>query len=507
MGGAGRGRGRGVQEESPPRKRARIALVSDAAGAAGRGAAAAAPRGRGRGRGLHGAEDHLGFENYDDYEAEDQHSEDGGPHGGSDWSSDSSGLPRWLRAAGGAAPAAGTPELPPADPAGAPAEQDRLFAQLSAALERHFDNLKCTDAQAQQRLRFLRSVERIIQNRLPGSKLALFGSSVTGLAKASSDLDATVLVPSEGDSKEDSLRVLQRLISPLRGMARVDFISRARVPILKCQANGPDGLHFDISCNRPCGPCNAAIIRHFVRSDSRVAPVLFYAQELLSKAGVRDSVHGMLSSFSLNVSLIHFLQVGVQPPVLPFSRWAASAEGADPSNFAVAAGTVAGRGSGPNTDGVGSLLIGYLQWWLDAVQEARSGGCRVWVDIRDESLRQGRPPRWTGPPADGRADRWGVAIVNPVDGSHNVTGGLQANAWRRIEDTLGHLVDVLCDGSLRPPFSSDAVVAAIADRTGDYGFGQPFADRRMAGRQRQRRERKWDRGGGGGWGGGRKRKR
>ncbi|CAB4069346.1 PAPD4 [Lepeophtheirus salmonis] len=130
----------------------------------------------------------------------------------------------------------------------------------------------------------------------PRTLVMIFGSSLNGLARKGSDLDISIYCP----SFNNQLNLLSTLRKWLRvnwaeGSVRDVLLIPAKVPILKFTnvSHSGERTEVDISCNDPTGIPWAA------------------------NYGINDAKDMTLSSFTLLLMLIHYLQIGVSPPVLP----------------------------------------------------------------------------------------------------------------------------------------------------------------------------------------------
>ncbi|KAJ9460371.1 Poly(A) RNA polymerase gld-2 [Diplonema papillatum] len=321
--------------------------------------------------------------------------------------------------------------------------------RLSAAIQSyHEDSILSKEASA-RRDEFVAEIRKHSETMFPEGRLLVFGSSATGLCTHNSDIDVSLLVHPDADPKT----ILRSLKYPISRFARVQFIQNARVPILKCVGKSVP-LQFDVSCNRPEGGWNAAIVRNFLSREPRVSPILFYLHELFARAGIKNSRFQLLSAFSINVSFIHYLQAVAEPSILPYFRWQVPALDSDfrTSEASLNEASETMLKPGVNTDSMAQLLVGYLQWLRGKVRKATSNYSKTdWIDIRHSSDRGSTP----------RADS-GVGMVNPVDGSHNITSNVKRRQWEKIDETLAALCEKLsaATGSLDPTVVGRAVSGA-----------------------------------------------
>uniref|UniRef100_A0A0K2TIH6 Uncharacterized protein n=1 Tax=Lepeophtheirus salmonis TaxID=72036 RepID=A0A0K2TIH6_LEPSM len=154
----------------------------------------------------------------------------------------------------------------------------------------------------------------------PRTLVMIFGSSLNGLARKGSDLDISIYCP----SFNNQLNLLSTLRKWLRvnwaeGSVRDVLLIPAKVPILKFTnvSHSGERTEVDISCNDPTGIRNSHLLFSYNKLDYRVKPLYFVIKAWAANYGINDAKDMTLSSFTLLLMLIHYLQIGVSPPVLP----------------------------------------------------------------------------------------------------------------------------------------------------------------------------------------------
>jgi len=160
------------------------------------------------------------------------------------------------------------------------------------------------------------------------------GSTVNRLGTRGSDMDLVFVdddnytrnnlnsaEPSEGELRCDAILVLGLVQQALQKMPFVQTISfiHARQPILKLDLNLPyDGMRIDIGYNK-IGVYNSHLLRYFSRVDTRFLEMVTFLKMWATHEDVKvvDPHSGMLSSYVLTLMVVHFLQCGISPPILP----------------------------------------------------------------------------------------------------------------------------------------------------------------------------------------------
>ncbi|XP_042343922.1 poly(A) RNA polymerase GLD2 [Plectropomus leopardus] len=147
------------------------------------------------------------------------------------------------------------------------------------------------------------------------ARLYLTGSSMNGLGCRSSDADLCLVL--EANKRTDvlhALSVLQRLFKSLTYVEKTQLI-RAKVPILRFRERGSD-LEFDLNINNTVGIRNTFLLRSYAYADLRVRPMILVIKKWARHHRINDASKGTLSSYTLVLMVLHYLQT-LKEPVLP----------------------------------------------------------------------------------------------------------------------------------------------------------------------------------------------
>lgn len=90
---------------------------------------------------------------------------------------------------------------------------------------------------------------------------------------------------------------------------------RAKVPIVKFR-DKVSGVEFDLNVNNVVGIRNTFLLRTYAQIESRVRPLVLVVKRWASHHGINDASRGTLSSYSLVLMVLHYLQT-LPEPVLP----------------------------------------------------------------------------------------------------------------------------------------------------------------------------------------------
>ncbi|KAH0548895.1 hypothetical protein KQX54_004058 [Cotesia glomerata] len=158
-----------------------------------------------------------------------------------------------------------------------------------------------------------------IKTIYPRYSLFLVGSTMNGFGACTSDVDICLVVQNtEIILRERALAHLEEVKACL---SYCDFIQNlelihAKVPILKFR-DGIQNLEVDLNCNNAVGVRNTHMLHCYSRIDWRVRPLVLVVKLWAQAQDINDAKNMTISSYSLVLMVIHFLQCGVTPAVLP----------------------------------------------------------------------------------------------------------------------------------------------------------------------------------------------
>ncbi|KPP77957.1 poly(A) RNA polymerase GLD2-like [Scleropages formosus] len=188
---------------------------------------------------------------------------------------------------------------------------DKLSQQILAlfqACQQQNDDLEKKErcrAQLQKEIRAL----------FPHSTVYLAGSTLNGFGSRSSDADLCLVIKDGSvDQRTDAVYILsliRKLLYRLSYIERPQLI-RAKVPILKFR-DKVSGVEFDLNVNNIVGIRNTFLLRTYAYIESRVRPIILVIKKWARYRGINDASRGTLSSYSLVLMVLHYLQ----KPVIP----------------------------------------------------------------------------------------------------------------------------------------------------------------------------------------------
>lgn len=167
-------------------------------------------------------------------------------------------------------------------------------------------------------------LQREIQLLFPQSRLFLVGSSLNGFGARSSDGDLCLVVKEEPcffqvNQKTEARHILtflhKHFCTRLSGYIERPQLIRAKVPIVKFR-DKVSCMEFDLNVNNTVGIRNTFLLRTYAYLENRVRPLVLVIKKWASHHEINDASRGTLSSYSLVLMVLHYLQT-LPEPILP----------------------------------------------------------------------------------------------------------------------------------------------------------------------------------------------
>ncbi|GFR03716.1 poly(A) RNA polymerase gld-2 homolog A [Trichonephila clavata] len=191
--------------------------------------------------------------------------------------------------------------------------------QLSMEMWKLFHQNRQTEDVFNKKMTLRDKLHNILRERFPNCGLYVVGSSMTGLGVKSSDIDmCLMLTDSEVDQQKEAIKILHSvkyLFHKYKFLYDMQVIY-AKVPILKF-AEIESGIEVDLNINNTIGIRNTQLLSSYARTDKRLPPLVVLAKIWARHHGINDAKNNSLSSYSIVLMVIHYLQYRCQPPVLP----------------------------------------------------------------------------------------------------------------------------------------------------------------------------------------------
>ncbi|XP_053670634.1 poly(A) RNA polymerase gld-2 homolog A-like [Anopheles nili] len=201
---------------------------------------------------------------------------------------------------------------------------DKCDILLSRTIWERFFFAQQTEAKYLKKMQLWRELYICIKKGFPKYSLYLVGSTITGFGADNSDVDMCLVsrsIPSEYDTRVEALfnlsLVKEHLIKHLASSNFTNFsLIQAKVPILRFE-DTKNGIVIDLNFNNCVGIRNTHLLYCYSQMDWRVRPLVLAVKLWAQHHNINDAKNMTISSYSLVLMVIHFLQYGTNPPVLP----------------------------------------------------------------------------------------------------------------------------------------------------------------------------------------------
>ena len=120
----------------------------------------------------------------------------------------------------------------------------------------------------------------------------------------------------------------------------------------------------DLSVNNPTAARNTHLLYCYSQLDYRVRPLVLAVKLWAKKNNINEARFQTLSSYTLSLMMIHYLQTGVSPPVLPcLQRTHSNIFNPNSDIFNLPYNVPQYKSD--NKDSIGKLFVGFFQYFSD----------------------------------------------------------------------------------------------------------------------------------------------
>lgn len=299
------------------------------------------------------------------------------------------------------------------------------YSLLSAQIQEKFKTNRQTSEIYEKKDQWRAEMESIIRELYPRCRLVLSGSSANGFGSIRSDIDLVLCFEGSAMTSASTLRTIDSLFTrnPRRFQTEVIAHGRVRVPIIKLE-DREKSCETDISVENWCSIRNAFVLRCYSECDPRVKPLVMVIKLWAQNAGITDAKLKRLAGFAVVLLVIHYLQVGCDPPVAPalqqlFPQVFPISNNAHIDMLTADIPQQIRSFKSDNTQSLGELLIGFFQYfssfdWNKTIS-IRAGNTRP-TAMHDKI--------WRGPY---------IRLEDPSDGGNVTRAVFDAYEFRRIK--------------------------------------------------------------------------
>ncbi|XP_053405452.1 poly(A) RNA polymerase GLD2-like isoform X2 [Mercenaria mercenaria] len=198
------------------------------------------------------------------------------------------------------------------------AVKDNINDKVTEGIWQYFEAYRQSDDIYRAKVDLRDALYVIFKDVFPYSGLYIVGSSMSGFATRSSDMDLCLMLSQQPiDGKREAVEILMAIQKCLRRcrFVRRSQVIRARVPILKFE-DYDNGVECDLNINNSVGIRNTHLLRYYAAMDWRVRPLVLFTKRWARFHDINDASKKTISSYSLCLMVLHYLQYGCNPPVL-----------------------------------------------------------------------------------------------------------------------------------------------------------------------------------------------
>lgn len=244
------------------------------------------------------------------------------------------------------------------------------WTSVSAALWAHYQEHRHSEDLLERKLELHKRLLGKLRTLFPECGLYIVGSSLTGFGSRKSDADMCLVISNDQDDQQPpATTILNRVARLLRKtgwcVGGRPQVIRAKVPIVRFRDHAT-GVEVDMNVNNVVGLRNTRLLRCYAQLDPRTAPLVLAVKAWASGHNINEAKHGTLSSYSLALMVIQYLQCGCEPAVLP------SLQKMQPDRFCSEGDVRLLRlGEAPppwrsaNTQSLGALFVGFLDFFAN----------------------------------------------------------------------------------------------------------------------------------------------
>uniref|UniRef100_A0A0N5ATF7 PAP-associated domain-containing protein n=1 Tax=Syphacia muris TaxID=451379 RepID=A0A0N5ATF7_9BILA len=248
----------------------------------------------------------------------------------------------------------------------------------------HLKSLQ-TDLMLSRKLHLRDALYYSIATTFPMCGLYVVGSSLNGFGSNSSDMDLCLMITDkELDQRVEAATILENVMDSLKNGCYIRELQLipAKIPILRIKFKPPYAdIVVDLNANNSVSIRNTHLLSYYSAYDWRVRPLVSVVKEWAKRRDINDANRSSFTSYSLVLMVIHYLQCGVKPAILP------SLQVAYPKRFGPDVDVRTLNASAPLEDlpgiphnvspavTVGDLLIGFFHYYafeFDYINDAIS---------------------------------------------------------------------------------------------------------------------------------------
>ncbi|XP_052797071.1 poly(A) RNA polymerase gld-2 homolog A-like [Mya arenaria] len=321
-----------------------------------------------------------------------------------------------------------------------PASKNDTNANITAEIWKYFERNKQSDSMYERKVDLRNALYAVFKEVFPYSGLYMVGSSMSGFATQTSDMDLCLMVTAQQiEGKKEAVEILIAIQNALRRSKFVQQsqVIRAKVPILKFK-DSLRSIECDLNINNPVGIRNTHLLRYYASMDWRVRPLVLFVKKWARFHDINDASKQTVSSYSLCLMVLHYLQAGCKPPVLDSVQKLYPDLfnfGDDVRNLQM---NVKIEFKSENTDSLGDLFLGFLKYYTHEFDfESDVASVRQGIRLPVHLVKT-----WTRP---AELTMWKcLKVEEPFDKSNTARSCYDEATFARVQRVIARSYRTLC---------------------------------------------------------------
>ncbi|EFN85249.1 Poly(A) RNA polymerase gld-2-like protein A [Harpegnathos saltator] len=275
--------------------------------------------------------------------------------------------------------------------------------------------------------------------------LIMIGSTMNGFGLENSDVDMCLLVRHEKvDNRDTALMHLNQALRCLQRYKSAENLEiiQAKVPIINFH-DSRQNLNIDINCNSSVAILNTHLLYCYSRIDWRVKPLVLIVKLWAQFHKINSARNNTLSSYSLTLMVISFLQCGINPPILPnLQNHTSQFRSFYHEDIQPIIEDIHKKDLGPiyigsslyqsrNTQSLGELLHEFFKYYISFEFEHHAVSIEAGYKIKKETCRLASYPN------NNRGHWKYIGIEEPFDRTNTAKAVFDEKIFYRIQSVIG----------------------------------------------------------------------
>jgi len=308
------------------------------------------------------------------------------------------------------------------------------YSCLTREMVRCFNNNQQDKNTMKQKILLWKEIYRAVHSEIDCG-IFVFGSTFNGFGGSGCDIDMCIFPQGFSVGDKQWLTMVRKLLQKhcrhfIRG--NIELIN-AKVPILKF-FDREGGLEVDLSVNNPTSIRNTHLLYCYSQTDYRVRPLVLAVKMWAKDHKINEARFQTLSSYTITLMVLHFLQCGVSPPVIPcLHREYPQMFNSKSDIFSLPYTTM--NFSSNNRMSLGELLVRFFKYYnneahFDTQRDVGSIRCGSILDASDcerfARISKLSPGQWSAR----------LLMEEPFDRTNAARAVCNDQKWRLVRDTL-----------------------------------------------------------------------